>query len=692
MTMGSTTGRRGVVLSAFIWVTFAASCDRTNDWLPAGAGIDSGSEDGECQDGDGDGHGLNCPAGVDCDDGDPLHFADCPRCLAGPATGCACEAGTTPIECYEGADGTAGVGICTMGLRSCSDGSWGECTGQVLPMLGEVCNDEDDDCDGMIDEGADGECGDCDPTCVSDSLGDGGEEAWNPGDDNSEGVSVDPELNGLILDSASVNTDTIWVANSVEGTVSKVDVSTYEEIGRFALGTDPSRTSVNTLGDVYVGLRNGFAVAKISTLGERCPDTNGDGVITTSTGHDVLPAGQDDCVLWTVPLPGGGVIRGVAAQDVYGPDGDVRTYVWVGGYDGYLWKLDGETGEILINATAAPTHVYGLALDGNGNLWTSGNGSAAIGRVDTTRCIDDASCNVEVCAGEGLGDDCIKQSIPYPLANPYGITVDSSQRVWAGGGNGSTGGGPCRYDQSLAAGSRWSCANVDSYVGGVAADSEGYVWAAGTGWAVEGARLEVFRIDAETPTSWTTVAGASGWGNHGMAVDAFGKVWAINYTNHNATVITPGPTLHEATVETNVAPFFVYPYTYSDMTGSQLRFVMPPRGWYRAVFSGCDEEETIWEDLSFDLFTPARTSVVFRARAADAPTALAEEEWVLVASIPDAVSPVHVGDALEAAGVGSRRYLEVEVLLMSEVTDGSMSHTPIVYDFSVSHRCPLLIE
>lgn len=34
----------------------------------------------------------------------------------------------------------------------------------------------------------------------------------------------------------------------------------------------------------------------------------------------------------------------------------------------------------------------------------------------------------------------------------------------------------------------------------------------------------------------------------------------------------------------------------------------------------------------------------------------------------------------------------VEVLLSSEVTDGTFSHTPIVYDFSVTHRCPVMIQ
>lgn len=679
--------RSGRLVLALV-VSIISSCGGDNIWEPrdSGPGVDSTPG---CIDGDGDDHGEGCPAGPDCDDGDPFHHNDCPSCMAGPTEGCICDV-SDPVACYDGPDGTIDIGLCRAGVRRCIENVWGGCEGQVMPAISEICNSEDDDCDGEVDEGVAGECGDCDPSCVADSFGRDGESPWAPTEENSESVLVDDELGGLVLDSASINTYTIWVSNSAEGTVSKVDVRTYEEIGRFAVGTDPSRTSVNTLGDVYVGLRNGFAVAKISTLGERCPDTNGDGVITTSTGHEVLPAGTDDCVLWTTALPGGGLIRGVAAQDVYGPDGEVETYVWVGGYNGYLWKLDGETGEILVNATPAPSHVYGLALDGHGNLWCSGRGGSVIGRVDTNRCVDDASCAAEVCVGEGAGDDCVKQSIPHPIADPYGITVDMSQRVWTGGAN-PTGGGPCRYDPSLPAGTRWACAGVNSFVGGVAADAEGFVWAAGTGWAVGGALLEVFRVDAEDPTQWTTVAGASGFGNHGMAVDAEGKIWAINYTNNNATVITPGPTLHEAAVETGVAPFFNSPYTYSDMTGSQLRFVMRPRGHYQEIFLGCDDDVTEWGDFDIDLYTPEGTSVVIRIRTADDPALLEEAEWYVLATIPDDELPVSIADTFEREGVTPGGLLEVRLQLSSEVPDGESPLTPVVYSMSVTHRCQSIV-
>lgn len=60
-----------------------------------------------------------------------------------------CQPGATEA-CYEGPDGSEGVGECRAGVRTCAaDGaSFGPCEGQALPAA-EVCGDAvDEDCDG----------------------------------------------------------------------------------------------------------------------------------------------------------------------------------------------------------------------------------------------------------------------------------------------------------------------------------------------------------------------------------------------------------------------------------------------------------------------------------------------------------------------------------------------------------------
>ena len=63
--------------------------------------------------------------------------------------GCDCAAGTTRA-CGE----TSTVGACHPGVQTCgADGRWGSCADSVGAST-ELCNDRDDDCDGVVDNGA----------------------------------------------------------------------------------------------------------------------------------------------------------------------------------------------------------------------------------------------------------------------------------------------------------------------------------------------------------------------------------------------------------------------------------------------------------------------------------------------------------------------------------------------------------
>ncbi|MEJ7731423.1 MAG: MopE-related protein, partial [Polyangiaceae bacterium] len=65
--------------------------------------------------------------------------------------GCTCVAGTKE-SCFGGDEALVGIGICKAGERICtSEGVWADCEGEVLPKT-DLCNGEDDDCDGATDE------------------------------------------------------------------------------------------------------------------------------------------------------------------------------------------------------------------------------------------------------------------------------------------------------------------------------------------------------------------------------------------------------------------------------------------------------------------------------------------------------------------------------------------------------------
>ncbi len=268
-----------------------------------------------CSDRDGDGAGVGpeCAAD-DCDDNDPGTVDECGRdCDAHPTRrGCPCSAGLDR-DCFTGAEGALGVGPCDGGRQYCEGGVWSSCEGQRLPAP-EACNDEDDDCDGEVDDGVTSACGDCNAECESDCVGVGCPAGFTPEENGARSIVENPD-GSLTLDGESRLAHTVlWVANTAGGTVSKLDTRTREEVARYvtAPGFDPqpSRSAVNLRGDVVSANRVHGSATKI--LASDCVDQDGDG-LTTSTGPgDVLPWGQDDCVAWhTDGLPGA---RGAAIE------------------------------------------------------------------------------------------------------------------------------------------------------------------------------------------------------------------------------------------------------------------------------------------------------------------------------------------------------------------------------------------
>ncbi len=106
-------------------------------------------------------------------------------------------------ECYDGQDGTSGVGPCHAGKRTCTDQAlWTACEGQIVPAA-ENCNDGvDNNCNGASDENVDedgdgvttcdGDC--CDSTECSDPA------IVNAGAFDAPGNNFDDDCNGVIDD------------------------------------------------------------------------------------------------------------------------------------------------------------------------------------------------------------------------------------------------------------------------------------------------------------------------------------------------------------------------------------------------------------------------------------------------------------------------------------------------------------
>jgi hypothetical protein len=77
-------------------------------------------------------------------------------CISTGGGECATEG--LEVDCYSGPEGTVGIGACRPGTRTCRSYRLSGCRGEIVPGL-EVCNAEDDDCDGRVDEiAANGSC------------------------------------------------------------------------------------------------------------------------------------------------------------------------------------------------------------------------------------------------------------------------------------------------------------------------------------------------------------------------------------------------------------------------------------------------------------------------------------------------------------------------------------------------------
>ena len=165
----------------------------------------------------------------------------------------------------------------------------------------------------------------------------------------------------------------IWIANSPEGTVSKVDTETLIEVGRYRTGpalSDPSRTSVNLKGDVAIVNRDG-SITKIGAIDEQCKEKNGQPGIQTSKGpNDVLAYGQDECVLWNTPLMPASRPAAWTSGEKIDPQNpcsaSVGEKVWASapqGGDAWVYLLDGEIGAI-IDQVLIPGANGGLGIYG----------------------------------------------------------------------------------------------------------------------------------------------------------------------------------------------------------------------------------------------------------------------------------------------------------------------------------------
>lgn len=357
----------------------------------------------------------------------------------------------------------------------------------------------------------------------------------------------------------------IWIANSNESTVSKINTETMVEEGRYYTRADaagsPSRTSVSLTGDaVAVANRNG-GVTKVWARPEFCdPNKNGMAGIQTSDGPaNVLAWDQDDCVAWHTPFDY--TTQRPVAWIAGAQNPETCEYedqaVWTSGcnYTNHanvqVHLLDGNDGTVLetVEVTGFPCTgfgAYGGAVDSMGNFWITSNEAAS--KLALIR-KDDLSTQVWI----------------SPLWG-YGMTVDSLDRPWLTA-NVADNASPLAAARFDPVNETWDVADNIKVKGysGIQEGTDGRMWLNYSNYA-DGAGLGIAWIDRDTMMVGgnVPVPAASGWIN-GMSIDLEGRVWAVSPPANTAFRYDPD------TQQMDSYAGLDYPYTYSDMTGWQLQ-------------------------------------------------------------------------------------------------------------------------
>lgn len=348
----------------------------------------------------------------------------------------------------------------------------------------------------------------------------------------------------------------IWVADTANATILKIDTRTMTERARYLTHPEilaqPSRTSVNLNGDVAVanrgrgraGMPGQSGVTVISTRAETCVDRNGDGVLQTSSGPgDLLDWDADECVLWHQPFdapsnrPVAWTTGTYDAERCRWVDTRVWTATSAGPNEARVLLLDGEDGSILGDVlvegwvTDDVRIVYGGAVDSHNDFWFIPPSGDQLGHVRL--------------------DDLGYEIVQGPPHGNYGIFVDRSDRVLV------TNGDVTRYDPA-----------DGSWVTGQCGCTQIVELADGALWT--NALTEVDPVTLALlgdPPSGDEMP----WG---LSVDIDGKLMAVYFDRVSRFDLESGAA---QTFYPAPAPS-LYFYTYSDMTGWGLLNVAQPEG------------------------------------------------------------------------------------------------------------------
>ncbi len=446
-----------------------------------------------------------------------------------------------------------------------------------------------------------------------------------------DGVNCTDVPDQLQLDKVATTFPYAWIANSGDGTVSKIDTRTGVEEARYRTGPNggwdnPSRTAVDIDGNCWIGNRNTGTVTKILMTGG--VDRDGSGAIETSTGPaDVKPWMADERIVIHVAVGASNSLPRAIAIDASGR-------IWVGLYNESRYAVlqpDGTIGAY-VPVSRRP---YGAAIDGSGTLWNAD--------------LDWGLESVDTAAMQSTG--------AWYSGGGYGIAVDKNGTVWLGAYAHS---GVYAFDPTTRT-FTYHPDPANHRVGrGVCVAGDGDIWVAeGYGWP----NNTVTKYDSSgnwLATYKITDGAMVGVNPNGVGIDSDGNVIVVcqdtndvwKFRESDGAFMWRTPVGHT-------------PYTYSDFTGYVVRNITQQTGTWSVIRDG-GAAGMAWGTCSWNGFTPEGTTIGVRVRVADTAAGLSAAPWL------DVSSGVLFGPVFG-------RFIEIEARLttQSEVT-------PVLTDLTIT--------
>lgn len=421
------------------------------------------------------------------------------------------------------------------------------------------------------------------------------------------GVEHDTVADQLQLSQTATTLPYIWVPNN-EGTVSKVSTETGHELGRYRVAPpglpangSPSRTAVDLDGNCWIANRTAGTVVKIGLYeAGQYIDRNVNGTIETSrdfdtngdiTGAELLPWGDDECVLFEVVLVPGheGVYAPGEYTGPYDPDVipravvvDWENNIWVGTFGTQkYYRIDGKTGRIVDTFDVASWghYPYGAVIDREGILWSSGDDSNHLLRLVTI--------------GKTLGP---LDKIDLPHFS-YGVGLDYLGNLFVTGWD----------DNQVTKLSGESIVWTLSLPGlnnprGIVCTQDNHIWVANsfgntvTRYTNDGDLVATIPVGAE-PT--------------GVAVGHDGMVWVTD--NQDEFIHRIDPATNSISLSKSIIGSGGH-YTYSDMTGIVTRSITTKLGIWTVTYDS-ESADTIWGILSWHSQDPPDLPITVQARS-----------------------------------------------------------------------------